>query len=732
MQDIQIARENWRRMLLVTPDEDLLDPAVQKKLAEIEKAADSALQNFHRDSTDSLFLGRMPQTSLDMVKEYTCITDLARAWGSAGTKYSGSEEVLGIIRYALEWMYEHRFGPRELEGTGWRNMRLFNWHDWELKTPQQIIRTLLILDGEMTPQDAEKYLLIFDRRVKEPRDYASNKVHFGLLLIGAGLLQEREDKIRLALDSIADTHAYVDDGTANGQGFYTDGSYIFHTHHPMNGLYGYIHYECLLELCRICRGTKFADPLLEERMYQWTENAFLPFMSKGIVTRSVLGRYPEIGHHRGKAFLAVFCEIAVWLEEDRRRRLLGDIKRNVLANPPMQKEAGMTEFCARLSREARRLFREAMADSTLLPREYSVNRVFSRMDRVIHHHGDTAFSLSMSSSRVYNYESINHTNTDGWYLGDGMLTAYAGDYYAYPGSWPQSNPYRRPGTTVDNREREPVTVAQKNEYLSAQDFVGGVTNGLSGAAAMLLESYHGDGENKNGLTCAPGGPYGGPNAKWDSTLTAHKAWFFHEKTALCLGCAISARDNAGVLTVVDSRRTQKPLVLCGKGEFPLDSSDRTLPAGTRSLYVEGFGGYWLPEEMRLTACRGGKDLSFTEIVVHHGVNPENGRYAYALLPGRTEEETAAFDQHPGVRILTNTAEVQAAAFENGPRMYVFWRAGEFDQIRVSAPAAVMLEGNTLLVSDPTQKAERIEVQIAAKTYVFDTAGTFGKTLRCRI
>ena len=147
---------------------------------------------------------------------------------------------------------------------------------------------------------------------------------------------------------------------------------------------------------------------------------------------------------------------------------------------------------------------------------------------------------------------------------------------------------------------------------------------------------------------------------------------------------------------------------------------------------EGFGGYWLPEEMTLTACRGGKDHSFTEIVVHHGVNPENSRYAYALLPGRTEKETAAFDQHPDVRILANTAEVQAAAFENGPRMYIFWRAGEFDGIRVSAPAAVMLEGDTLLISDPTQKTDRIEVQIAAKTYVFDTAGTFGKTLRCRI
>ena len=65
-------------------------------------------------------------------------------------------------------------------------------------------------------------------------------------------------------------------------------------------------------------------------------------------------------------------------------------------------------------------------------------------------------------------------------------------------------------------------------------------------------------------------------------------------------------------------------------------------------------------------------------------------------------------------------------------MYIFWCAGKFDGIRISAPAAVMLEGDTLLVSDPTQKTDRIEVQIAAKTYVFDTAGTFGKTLQCRI
>ncbi|MBR2434194.1 MAG: hypothetical protein IKB22_01860, partial [Lentisphaeria bacterium] len=624
-------------------------------------------------------------------------------------------------------MYEHRYGEKEREGNGWRSPRLFNWYDWKIASPEMLIQTLIILGEKVSVEERRKYLSLFDSLVPRPTDYASNKVHFGKLIIGSGLLQENEERIRTAISGIEDTHLYVDGWKNDGQGFYTDGSYIFHTRHPMNGSYARGHFAALISICRIFRGTKFADHALAERLCDWANNTFLPFISKTVMARSVICRHPNAGRGAGLATLSNICELAAFAEESRAAGLFLHVKRNLQANPEMKNPEILTGFLSELSWEACNALREVL-DSDTAAAAYNLNKVFHNEDRVVHHFGGVSYCLAMSSSRIYNYESINHENMDGWYLGDGMLTAYGEDFYAYSNGWPQSNPYRRPGTTADTRERAYISISQANEYLSSQDFVGGVSDGICGAAAMRLESYHGDGEHKSKRFFSPDGAYGGPSEKRDCSLLARKAWFFFDKIAICLGSDISAHDDANVLTVIDSRRTASPLMLPGKGEFPLTDVDRALPENTDCLFMEGFGGYYFPQMMCLLARRHEADVPFTEIVAEHGVNPVDASYAYALLPDLTEEETAAFARNPGFSILANNKELQAVRYADGRAAYIFWKAGSFDDITVSAPMAVLLSGGRIYVSDPTQKRISASLSVAGREFSFDFSRKYGATL----
>jgi len=728
MRDIKISLENWKRLLVVSENADLCDSAVKKRISTIEKDADEALHLYDCNTKESLFLGRKPENTDEMVKEFRYMNALAIAWGSYGSKYYKDEGILEKLLFSLEWMYENRFGQNEIDGVGWRDTRLFNWHRWQIDSPQYIMYILIILGDILGPEYAVKYLKLFDHLVKVPRDYASNKVHFAKLIIGAGLLQRNEEKIYLALNNIQDTHAYVDGGLNNGQGFYTDGSYIFHTHHVMNGLYAQIHFAVQIDICRILKGTKYADRILEEKMCRWAIDSFIPFLSKGIVSRSVLGRYPNVGTVNGRKIMASICELAI-LNDNYRDELLGHIKRNVIANEGLKNTDRLNEFYSLMSADACALLRKILADDAFKPSDYNINKNFGNADRMVHHNGNVAFSLAMSSSRVYNYECINSVNTDGWYLSDGMLTAYSSDYMAYPGSFDKCDPYKRAGTTLDVRERPQITIAQKNEYLSSQDFVGGVSDGECGAAAMQLESYHGDGESKITLRDLS---YGGAPEIRECSLMAKKAWFFFKKTAVCLGCDINANDDAEVITVIDSRRTKNPLIIPRNGEFAVAGEMKYLPNDISTLYIDGFGGYYFPEKSSLTVQRGGTDGSFIHIVASHGVNPEKGKYAYALLPTLSETKTAEFALSPNFTILSNDETVQAIEWKNGPKMYVFWSAGAFDGIEVSHPLILMRSDEMLCVSDPTHKLSETTVRLGSKEYRFDHTARYGSTLSCEL
>src|SRR5208282_778762 len=92
---------------------------------------------------------------------------------------------------------------------------------------------------------------------------------------------------------------------------------------------------------------------------------------------------------------------------------------------------------------------------------------FADMDRVVAWRQNFCFSLSLSSSRIANYESINGENLHGWFTGDGMTYLYLGNPESqFTGDfWPTVDAYHPPGTTVEvfaraNSANEATTTGQ--------------------------------------------------------------------------------------------------------------------------------------------------------------------------------------------------------------------------------------------------------------------------------
>ena len=723
---MQIVLTNWKKKLTVEEGVDLLDPVVSKMVKRIEGDAVYALNLYAENAGEhSLFLDHKPERSTEMTIEFRQLIKIARSWASYGTKHYKDAEVLKTIKYCLEWMYENRYGYNELNDCGWRSTKIFNWWDWDIGSPTQLIGTLICLGDEVSKEDCKRYLALYDARVPEPRDYGSNRIEFAKNIIGSGILCGDESKIYTAINGIKETNIYVDGGLNDKQGFYTDGSYIFHTLHPMNGTYGAGHFSTLTELVFLFRGTDYLDPGLTNMIPDLAENTYLPFISRTIVTRSVMGRYPDDGAKTGLNLLAVACECAILAGDEQRKRILDAVKLNIKANPELESENAMNGFYARLSAEALVLLRAAMADDSYGAVPYRKTKLFGNEDRFVHHCDGVAFSLSMSSSRIYNYECINHINMSGWYLGDGMLSAWGNDFYAYKEMWKKQNPYHRPGTTLDLRVRDEVSIKQKKEYLSSQDFVGGVTADNLGGAAMRLESYHAEGipEELVGV-----GDYGGYPPNRDCTLLAKKSYFFKGRSAVCLGADINASDDAEVVTVIDSRCTDSCLKQALGEEISL--SDRLLPIGNdiKSLYIPSFGGYVFLNCGALSAGRCGENNGFIDILLSHGVNPENAGYAYVLLPSATEEEVKSYETAPEAEILRNDKACQAVKYTDGSVIATFWERGEVDGIAAENPCMVIVEGNRITLSDPTQKQDEIAVSIDGKKYRATVKDKYGASV----
>ena len=433
--EFKAIKDKWRYDIIGSEaDNDVTNQYIKSKLDSVNSAGKTSQNKMIKKAGQKeLFEGITTTASSHMTSTYSQLYNMALAYGTYGCELYHDKELKEDILYGLEWMYENRYGQDEINGTGWRSTTDYNWWDWQIGSPRWLISILMIMEDELTEKEIKNYLALFDKLVPTPVGLGSNAMHTAKLAIGSALLQKDTKKIIRMQNSLDSTYLYVDNGRnaqnalygdrgpkkKKGEGFYTDGSYVFHTLHPMNGTYGMEHFGLVGPFVAMFEGTalEITAPAVDN-ISEWIYNAFDPLLYQGAIFRMVKGRQPSGQHLAGSAILGSMLDAMDCLSEEDQLKVKEIIKAQA-------RDDSSTNYYSTLSLPQLLKFVKIMNDNTIVPREsLKTNHVYYNEDKVVHQRGSFALGVSMSSSRIFNYESINNENMTGWYLSDGMTEYY--------------------------------------------------------------------------------------------------------------------------------------------------------------------------------------------------------------------------------------------------------------------------------------------------------------------
>ena len=581
IEDFEIAKKQWKKSLVCDESIDLSNELIKNSISEISKKAKDSINKLNKpqykaDSIGNLFGTKALSTTVcENGKLYDSIKSMALAYGTYGSDYYKNEDLLKDILYCLEWGYNNAYGSNVLTGTGYFKGYGGGWFDWVVTCPTDIAEILVIIEDDMKKIYSEKeaselinkYLSPTYKNIKNLSGLdGSNLPLTAYGAIGVYLMVGDAQNIFDSRDYIQRSMQYVEnldfisynetEKTENG--FHKDGSYVMHTRHAMTGAYGAHQIEYIGKVVSLLGNTKFEmHSPLTDNFSEWIINGYDPVMYKGGVMSMVTGRsrktHRYVEKYNGISILTGMLDLidSGAINKKDLQKVKEIVKYHI-------KENSYTNLFSLFKLKHLVLIQRLLSDDSIELKKHDYSRVFGFMDKFIQQRDSEGYAvgISASSSRIYNFESLNSENCNGWYQGDGMLYIYNNQDQFDHNYWYNVNPYRMAGTTVDTQEREPEYIRGGYEYLSSQDFVGGVeTDDGYMTAAMALESDHN--ETDYGAQPSDFAIYGGYKPVHKSSLTAKKSWFLFDNEVVALGADIESHEGVNVETIIENRKTKK-------------------------------------------------------------------------------------------------------------------------------------------------------------------------------
>jgi len=706
-------RLKWRDMLTMGANADPADPDYSGWISGIESVAQNHWSSMKTSSTRTYLwndLNHLSTNSSDINATYERLRAMAMGYAVHGSALESSSRLRDAIISGLDWMDANYYNETTVEYD--------NWFDWEIGVPLSLNDITALLYDDLTSLQITHYLGAIDHFTPTPDLTSANKAWKASVVALSGALLKSSAKLEAARQGVGTLFPYA----ASGDGFYPDGSFVFHSVIPYNGGYGAQLIQTIATLMQWLDGTSWEvnDPG-QSNLFRWLDDSLKPFIYQGAIMQMVSGRYytrrgdDHLDGHDVIASMLQIAQFAAPADAAAYRRLIkywlgSDRYRDFLETQPPPYNVW-----------ARALLNDPrVTPSGELVRHFQ----FPHMDRVVHLRPGWGLGLAMSSSRIANFESIRGENVRGWYTGEGATYLYNADLAQFADNfWPTVNPYRLPGTTVDN---QPRTDGSGNNYVSPNSWVGGASlQSLYGVAGMQLNA-------------------------WNSSLAARKSWFMFDDEIVCLGAGITSTDNRTVETIVENRR----LAGYGNNAFTVDGTARPSSVGwsetlnnVRWAHLAGNGpgadiGYFFPQPSTVQALRQARSGSllalnraygstnlvtrnFLTLWFDHGVNPANASYAYVLLPNQTAAQVASYASNPNILMLENSTRAQGVTETGlGITAVNFWRDGtnRLAGITVDRKSSVILRNDRtfleLGLADPTQTNSsviNVEINLPAST-----------------
>lgn len=658
----------------------------------------------------------------DLNTAYTRLQAMATAYAAENCRLYHNEDLKERILYALEWLYDNGYN----ENYNVEKQLYGNWWHWEIGIPQALGSTVILMYEDLTQEQIDKFYATLYRFNQDPTVVykvqgwgtmemtSANLMDTSLVAALRSAIGNTQDGIGAAVNALGTVTGFV----TEGDGFYEDGSCIQHSNLAYTGGYGLTLLKGIERILLLSNDTAWqasADDL--ESVYTWIWEGYRPLFADGAMMDMVSGRSIARPSHTeletGRGILEAIVLLADGAPEDRKEQLLSFAKKQVLAGAE-----NLDTFYSGMEASSMIAAKQLAADDSVEADDGTpYTKIFGSMDKATIHREGYTLGISMFSSRTGNFEYMNKENTKGWHISDGALFLYNGDAGQFSNNyWNTIDPHRLPGITTDHTEG--TNYESGLAYTSDKDYAGG--SSVEDLYATIAMDFHGQ----------------------NTDLTAKKAWFAFDDEVVALGTDISGitkdtetiienkqiRDDGSNALVVDGEETQAEL-----GE--------SSAAGVEYAWIEENSGtdsigYYFPEGEDLEIKREARTGSFQDIngavadgaagsedvtrdylslAVSHGDGAED--YAYVLLPGRTEEETAEYASGSEIEIISNTAEVQAAADRSsGASGYQFWTAVSAGNVSADQASSVTMkeEDGTLKlgISDPSQTQDSVTIHVS--------------------
>jgi chondroitin AC lyase len=351
-------------------------------------------------------------------------------------------------------------------------------------------------------------------------------------------------------------------------------------------------------------------------------------------------------------------------------------------------------------------------EGTGAPYSFLGNRYFWSSDFMTHQREAFYISVKMVSHRTIGTETIHAENMKGCWLPFGATWILRrGDEYnniLAVLDWG-----RLPGVTSPHMTIPPVRAVTQPE-----SFVGGVSDGTYGAAAMVFSET-------DALPLTP---------RLNILTHGLKAWFLFDREMVALGAGINSISDEPVTTTLNQTGLLGPVLADGHAVEPGESK---VPETSWVLHDEVGYAFLGPAAGMLkigpqtgeARSYGGarSNTSITEQVftlwIDHGVHPHDAQYAYAVVPGTNAQQLADWAAHPPVRVIANTATQQAVIHDQlGVAEIVFHQPGSVAltpalTVKVDHPclALVVRHGNSTRVAVASPGGEFFTVRLTLAT-----------------
>ncbi|PFH62084.1 hypothetical protein XA68_15175 [Ophiocordyceps unilateralis] len=660
------------------------------------------------------------QQSSAITKSFRRLLVMAHAWAQPGTGLTGDSDLLSVILRGVDQLRRDVYNPSQ-EPFG-------NWWNWKIGIPDILMDLCAILYHQLGAERIADLVAANQHFVPGSAiasylgsSTGANRISQCRSVVFSGIFGKSASRLFRARDALSPVFPPV----TSGDGFYTDGSFIQHKSIPYTGTYGSVLINGVAKLTTLLAGSEWA--VTDDRfqlLLDTVEKSFAPFIYNGLVMDGVSGRAVSrlsTDHTRGHSILESILLLTDSASADERARWKAMVKGWIVRDQyaPVWSDTAMT--IAELARLKKLVDDETVAAA---PEPTTGHSVFSSMDRVVHRRPGWAASVSMSSVRTSFYETGNGENKRGWHANSGMLYWWTADGLGQYSDrfWPTVDPYRLPGTTVSRKPLADGAGGKWGRDMPDAEWVGGATDGEFGAI----------GQDVRGL---------------ESSLRGHKSWFFLADVIVCLGAGLSSTDGEVVETTYDNRNlgasgTDMILTVDGLRQPSSTVGNSLELVGASWAHLQHSGGYLFLDDGAVIALREartgsrrdiddeGSPTTFTRTYLglyrHHGIDPTNSSYAYAVLPGATANQTRA--AVGSVQVVENGADIQAVRIGDVFAAN-FFAPGVVGALRVSAPCSVLIRASTVYIADPTRSINNtIQVEWQNKTRSVSLDGKAGATV----